>query len=124
MSALGLLAGLLLAAGTPPRAPARQGAFADRVLVGGRIITVDAADSVSFGFDDSSLMNFTDPPLTTVRQPIEAMGRMVVELLLAQIGGRAVNLGEVVLASLLKTRSRVREALPQFALGVLGDASA
>jgi DNA-binding LacI/PurR family transcriptional regulator len=47
------------------------------------------------GFDDSSLMSFTDPPLTTVRQPIEAMGRMVVELLLAQIGGRAANLGEV-----------------------------
>jgi DNA-binding LacI/PurR family transcriptional regulator len=47
------------------------------------------------GYDDSALMNLTDPPLTTVRQPIEAMGRMVVELLLAQIGGRAVNLGEV-----------------------------
>ena len=26
------------------------------------------------GFDDSSLMNCTDPPLTTVRQPIELMG--------------------------------------------------
>ena len=39
------------------------------------------------GFDDSALMNATDPPLTTVRQPIEAMGRMVVELLLAQMAG-------------------------------------
>jgi DNA-binding LacI/PurR family transcriptional regulator len=39
------------------------------------------------GFDDSALMNCTEPPLTTARQPIEPMGRMVVELLLAQIDG-------------------------------------
>ena len=38
------------------------------------------------GYDDRALMNFTDPPLTTVRQPIEAMGRMVIELLLAPDG--------------------------------------
>ena len=34
-------------------------------------------------------MNCTDPPLTTVRQPIEPMGRMVIELLVAQISGDA-----------------------------------
>ena len=45
-------------------------------------------DDVSVvGFDDSALMNCTDPPLTTVRQPIDAMGRMVIELLIAQIAG-------------------------------------
>ncbi len=41
------------------------------------------------GFDDSALMNCTDPPLTTVRQPIEPMGRMVIELLVGQIAGGA-----------------------------------
>ncbi|OJU40596.1 MAG: LacI family transcriptional regulator [Microbacterium sp. 69-10] len=41
------------------------------------------------GFDDSALMSCTEPPLTTVRQPIEAMGKAAVELLLAQIGGTA-----------------------------------
>lgn len=41
------------------------------------------------GFDDSALMNSIDPPLTTVRQPIEAMGRMLIELLLAQFAGAA-----------------------------------
>ncbi|GAA5146913.1 LacI family DNA-binding transcriptional regulator [Microbacterium pseudoresistens] len=41
------------------------------------------------GFDDSALMSCTEPPLTTVRQPIEAMGRAAVELLLAQIAGTA-----------------------------------
>ena len=42
------------------------------------------------GFDDSALMNATDPPLTTVRQPIEPMGRMIIELLVSQIKGSAV----------------------------------
>ncbi|MDQ1607142.1 MAG: hypothetical protein QOJ18_1509, partial [Microbacteriaceae bacterium] len=42
------------------------------------------------GFDDSALMNAVDPPLTTVRQPIEPMGRMVIELLVAQISGAVV----------------------------------
>jgi DNA-binding LacI/PurR family transcriptional regulator len=42
------------------------------------------------GFDDSALMNCTDPPLTTVRQPIEPMGRMVIELLVGQIAGANV----------------------------------
>ncbi len=37
------------------------------------------------GFDDSFLMNCTDPPLSTIRQPIEAMGRAALTLLLNQI---------------------------------------
>ena len=48
-------------------------------------------DDVSVvGFDDSALMNCTEPPLTTVRQPIEPMGRMVIELLVGQIAGTPV----------------------------------
>jgi len=45
------------------------------------------ADLSVVGFDDSALMSCTEPPLTTVRQPIESMGRTVIELLLAQIQG-------------------------------------
>jgi DNA-binding LacI/PurR family transcriptional regulator len=41
------------------------------------------------GYDDSRFMRYTDPALTTVRQPIEAMGRAVVERLIAQINGRS-----------------------------------
>ncbi|QTX03576.1 LacI family DNA-binding transcriptional regulator [Agromyces archimandritae] len=37
------------------------------------------------GYDDSALMNCTEPPLTTIRQPIESMGRMVIELLMRQM---------------------------------------
>jgi DNA-binding LacI/PurR family transcriptional regulator len=48
-------------------------------------------DDVSvIGYDDSALMNCTDPPLTTVRQPIEPMGRAAIDLLVAQIDGATV----------------------------------
>jgi DNA-binding LacI/PurR family transcriptional regulator len=47
------------------------------------------------GYDDSALMNCTDPPLTTVRQPIEPMGRLVIELLVAQIAGNEVPQDEL-----------------------------
>lgn len=39
------------------------------------------------GFDDSAFMTCTDPPLTTVRQPIETMGQAAVDLLVTQIEG-------------------------------------
>ncbi|MFF2780947.1 LacI family DNA-binding transcriptional regulator [Streptomyces sp. NPDC058052] len=47
------------------------------------------------GFDDSAFMNCTEPPLSTVRQPIEAMGRAAVELLCAQIQGVHSHPGEL-----------------------------
>ena len=47
------------------------------------------------GYDDSALMNCTEPPLTTVRQPIEPMGRMVIELLVNQMAGVSVTLDEL-----------------------------
>jgi DNA-binding LacI/PurR family transcriptional regulator len=42
------------------------------------------------GYDDSAFMNYTDPPLTTVRQPIESMGKAAVALLVNQIENVAV----------------------------------
>jgi DNA-binding LacI/PurR family transcriptional regulator len=48
------------------------------------------ADISIIGYDDSALMTCTDPPLTTVRQPIEAMGQSVIDLLVQQIGGGGV----------------------------------
>ncbi|MDF9812787.1 LacI family repressor for deo operon, udp, cdd, tsx, nupC, and nupG [Streptomyces sp. SPB162] len=39
------------------------------------------------GFDDSPLIAFTDPPLTTIRQPVAAMGQAAVRALLEEIGG-------------------------------------
>jgi DNA-binding LacI/PurR family transcriptional regulator len=36
------------------------------------------------GYDDSAWLNSTDPPLTTLRQPIESMGKSAVALLVGQ----------------------------------------
>lgn len=47
------------------------------------------------GFDDSALMTCTEPPLTTVRQPIEALGRAAVTLLVNQIEGATVTADEL-----------------------------
>ncbi|MEY9844505.1 LacI family DNA-binding transcriptional regulator [Streptacidiphilus sp. MAP5-3] len=46
-------------------------------------------DFSAVGFDDSAFMNYTDPPLTTLRQPIDAMARAAVQLLVNQIEGSA-----------------------------------
>ena len=43
-------------------------------------------DDVSVvGYDDSAWLNSTDPPLTTVRQPIESIGKAAVSLLVNQM---------------------------------------
>src|SRR5689334_7504801 len=42
------------------------------------------------GYDDSTFMSCTDPPLTTVRQPIDAIGRAAVEMLAGQTEGSEI----------------------------------
>ena len=42
------------------------------------------------GFDGIELSNFTSPPLTTIGQPVEEMGKRTIELLLDQINGKAI----------------------------------
>jgi len=39
------------------------------------------------GYDDSLLMGFTDPPLTTLRQSVQAMGTAAVQALMDEING-------------------------------------
>jgi DNA-binding LacI/PurR family transcriptional regulator len=39
------------------------------------------------GFDDSPLSRVTEPPLSTVRQPVDEMGREMAEMLLRLISG-------------------------------------
>ncbi|HET9128428.1 MAG TPA: LacI family DNA-binding transcriptional regulator [Propionibacteriaceae bacterium] len=46
------------------------------------------------GYDDSVIMPFTDPPLTTMRQNVTAIGEAAVAALLEQIEGRPVTAAE------------------------------
>ncbi len=62
------------------------------------------ADVSVVGYDDSLFMRYTDPPLTTVRQPIEAMGRAAVERLVSQLEGRRDGPAELLFAPELVVR--------------------
>ncbi len=47
------------------------------------------------GYDDSPFVAWTNPPLTTVRQPIEAMARATVDTLVARIDGAPAQNSEL-----------------------------
>ena len=64
------------------------------------------------GFDDSSIAETTDPPLTSVRQPIEEMGREMVRLLLEHTADPGSVPRKVILATQL-VRRRSSEGVRQ-----------
>ncbi|MET9699928.1 LacI family DNA-binding transcriptional regulator [Streptomyces sp. NPDC006529] len=75
------------------RAPDLDAVFAasDVMAAGARGVLREAGrkvpeDVALVGVDDSAVARLMDPPLTSVRQPIEEMGRTMTRLLLAQIG--------------------------------------
>ena len=71
-------------------------------------------DDVSvIGYDDSAFMTCTDPPLTTVRQPIEAMGRAAVELLAGEIAGVKVTHDELLFEPELVVRGSTAPVRPR-----------
>ncbi|HXH33474.1 MAG TPA: LacI family DNA-binding transcriptional regulator [Plantibacter sp.] len=60
-----------------------------RVLeASGRIVPDDIA---LVGFDDTVVAATSEPPLTSVRQPLEQMGRVAAELVLDLVAGRSVR---------------------------------
>jgi DNA-binding LacI/PurR family transcriptional regulator len=74
---------------------------------------LDVPDDLSVvGFDDSALMVCTDPPLTTARQPIEAMGQAAVAQLLTQIRGNPVSSEELLFEPELVVRASTGPAVP------------
>jgi DNA-binding LacI/PurR family transcriptional regulator len=50
---------------------------------------LERAPDLDAGFDDAPLAAASEPPLTTVRQPLQAMSRALVDLLAARIAGSA-----------------------------------
>ncbi len=58
---------------------------------------LEVPDDVSvIGYDDSVLIGFTDPPLTTVRQSVQAMGAAAVRALMDEVAGLATPRSEFV----------------------------
>ncbi|WP_055695795.1 LacI family DNA-binding transcriptional regulator [Streptomyces prasinopilosus] len=74
----------------------------------GRRIPEDVA---LVGYDDSAIARHMDPPLTSVRQPIQEMGRTMIGLLLAEVAdrrpaaSRELDRRQVVLATELVERA-------------------
>ncbi|MET8827526.1 LacI family DNA-binding transcriptional regulator [Streptomyces sp. NPDC004610] len=68
-------------------------AASDVTAAGARHILREAGrripdDVALVGYDDSAIARHMDPPLTSVRQPIEEMGRSMIDLLLTEIAAR------------------------------------
>ena len=83
--------------------------FNDKVAVGalraaqelGLRVPVDLSIT---GFDDIDISNATHPTLTTVRQPLQEMGRMAVTLLMRILDGHDLQTLHVTLATELVIR--------------------
>ncbi|WP_173405665.1 MULTISPECIES: LacI family DNA-binding transcriptional regulator [Streptomycetaceae] len=61
-------------------------------------------DVALVGFDDSAVARHTEPPLTSVRQPIHAMGSTMARVLLDEIADRSAARRQVVLSTELVVR--------------------
>jgi LacI family repressor for deo operon, udp, cdd, tsx, nupC, and nupG len=67
---------------------------------------LEVPDDISVvGYDDTDLMRYTDPPLTTVRQPVQQIADLASALLIAQIGGQRVEQHEFLVRAELIGRS-------------------
>ncbi|MER5478689.1 LacI family DNA-binding transcriptional regulator [Streptomyces sp. NPDC002734] len=62
------------------------------------------ADVAVVGFEDSVLARHTNPPLSTVRQPVEEVGRMMARILLAEIADAGARRQQVTLPTELVVR--------------------
>ncbi|MFJ8184348.1 LacI family DNA-binding transcriptional regulator [Streptomyces sp. NPDC096105] len=77
------------------RRPGLDAVFAasDVTAAGARQVLREAGrripdDVALVGYDDSAIARHMEPPLTSVRQPIEEMGRAMTDLLLAEVADR------------------------------------
>ncbi len=100
------------------RRPDLDAVFAgsDVTAAGARQVLREAGRSIPddvalVGYDDSAIARHMEPPLTSVRQPIEEMGRAMIDLLLTEIAdrrpaaSRGLDRHQVVLATELVERA-------------------
>ncbi|MFJ6195111.1 LacI family DNA-binding transcriptional regulator [Micromonospora sp. NPDC092111] len=72
------------------------------------------------GYDDSPLMAFTDPPLTTMRQPVAAMAVAAVRALVDEINGHAAPHSEYLFRPELVVRGSTAVVRPAGGAGGTG----
>lgn len=94
------------------RAPDLDGVFASSdLMAAGAMRVLQAAgrrvplDVSLVGFDDVLIASASEPPLTTVRQPLEEMGRAAAEALIATIHGRVAEKVQILPTTLVRRES-------------------
>ncbi|WP_311316174.1 substrate-binding domain-containing protein [Domibacillus indicus] len=97
----------LLQKDSPPTAVfASTEALAIGALQGARGRNVQVPSELSIiGFDNTILSTICEPPLTTIAQPIDEMGKKVVELLIEEIEKKKESKQRVILSPKLVVRS-------------------
>jgi DNA-binding LacI/PurR family transcriptional regulator len=63
------------------------------------------ADISVVGFDDVVIATTSDPTLTTIRQPLEDMGRVAAETVVAVVAGREVDRQPILATTLVQRES-------------------
>lgn len=80
----------------PARRPTAIACVSDLLAVGAMNAAAAAGHTVGgdlavTGYDDSAMAPFLQPPLTSVQQPIAAVGKQIVRMLLRQLRGEPVS---------------------------------
>lgn len=93
-----------------PQRPTAVFAASDTMAVGAMKAIREAGlripdDIAIVGFDDLPIASAVDPPLTTVRQPIERMGAMAAEMLIGLVEGTITGPQHVILPTQLIVRA-------------------
>ncbi|MBZ4665161.1 LacI family DNA-binding transcriptional regulator [Mahella sp.] len=92
--------------------PDIDGVFASSDLIAATII--NAAKEIGkevpkdlkiVGYDDINIAKLIVPPLTTIRQPIEAMAQKIIEIILGQIEGKEVSRENILPITLIERES-------------------
>lgn len=94
------------------RDPLLDGVFAcSDLMASGALRVLQAAgravptDVSLIGFDDVAIATASNPPLTTVRQPLEEMGRTAAAALLARVRGEDASAEHILPTSLIRRES-------------------
>jgi LacI family transcriptional regulator len=107
----------LLSALDPPTAiMAADDELAVGVLAAAHRLGIRVPDDLSVtGFDDTPQASWTTPPLTTVHQDLDGMGRMAVQAIIAMSTGKPPTSRHVELATSLTVRDSTSAARPRAA---------
>ncbi|WP_165006196.1 MULTISPECIES: LacI family DNA-binding transcriptional regulator [unclassified Enterococcus] len=77
-----------------------------------RIAGLHVPQTISLiGFDDSPVVSYLNPPLTTVHKPLKQMCEQATFLLLSLIGGESVDQKKIQLSTTLKIRESVKTVM-------------